>query len=190
MVGDLLEATARVLVSRGFAELSVQEVAEVAGVSPGSLYQYFPHREALVTALIERQADEEAAFLEERLAALAPTSLDHMVEASIGAVLAFRAREPALFAALLEAIPHVGRYYDLRARGRRAAERLRGLLALFHEPTAEGPTLDELTFVIANAVHSLTHEGLLGRPATMDDDKLAREATRLVLAYLTALRRE
>jgi AcrR family transcriptional regulator len=188
MVSDMLEATARVLIAKGFANLSLQEVAEVAGVSPGSLYQYFPHREALVTALIERQADDEAAFLEARLGALSPSSLEEMVEASIGAVLAFRAHDPALFRALLEAIPHVGRYYDLRARGQRAAEKLQAMLALFHRPSPDGPTLDELTFVIANAVHSLTHEGLLARPTTMDDGKLAREATRLVLAYLGALR--
>ena len=64
LVDDVLEATARVLVARGYDALQLREVAEVAGVGPGSLYPYFPHREALVTALLERQSEREAAFLE------------------------------------------------------------------------------------------------------------------------------
>jgi hypothetical protein len=49
--------------------------------------------------------------------------------------------------------------------------------------------LDEVVFVIANATHALTHEGLLPRPAGMSDARVVEEATRLVLAYLAALPR-
>jgi AcrR family transcriptional regulator len=187
LVDDVLEATARVLVARGYDALQLREVAEVAGVSPGSLYQYFPHREALVTALLERQSEREVAFLEERLAALAPTSIADVLEQSIASVLAFRATNAPLQDALLAAIPHVGRYYDLRARGGRVAERLRALLGMLYEERAGRPTLDEVTYVVANAVHSLTHEGLLRRPVTMTDERLGHEAARLALAYLRAI---
>jgi AcrR family transcriptional regulator len=48
MVNALLEATARVLIKEGFGNASTNRIAEVAGVSVGSLYQYFPSKEALV----------------------------------------------------------------------------------------------------------------------------------------------
>ena len=57
-VDTILEATARVLVKHGFDGLSTNAVAAGAGVSIGSLYQYFQNKEALVLALIERHMEE------------------------------------------------------------------------------------------------------------------------------------
>src|SRR5579864_7611638 len=53
-VDALIEATARILVREGFDKASTNRVAEEAGVSVGSLYQYFPSKEALVAAVIDR----------------------------------------------------------------------------------------------------------------------------------------
>lgn len=50
----ILEATARVLAERGYAGTNTNRVAERAGVSVGSVYQYFPHKDSLVAALHER----------------------------------------------------------------------------------------------------------------------------------------
>jgi len=57
LVDTLLEATARILERSGLEETSTNEIARVAGVSVGSLYQYFPSKEALVAALIERKVE-------------------------------------------------------------------------------------------------------------------------------------
>jgi AcrR family transcriptional regulator len=54
-VDVIVEAAARILTREGADALSTNRIAEVAGVSVGSLYQYFPNREAIVAALIERQ---------------------------------------------------------------------------------------------------------------------------------------
>jgi AcrR family transcriptional regulator len=53
-VDALIEATARVLVREGFDRSSTNRIAEVAGVSIGSLYQYYPGKEALVADVIDR----------------------------------------------------------------------------------------------------------------------------------------
>ena len=57
-VDALLEATARVLLKEGYDRASINRIAEVAGVSIGSLYQYFPSKEALVAAVIDRHTRE------------------------------------------------------------------------------------------------------------------------------------
>src|SRR5258707_15013262 len=57
-VDALLEATARILVKEGYDRASTNRIAEVAGVSIGSLYQYFPSKEALVAAGMERQTQK------------------------------------------------------------------------------------------------------------------------------------
>jgi len=186
LVEAIVEATARVLVRDGYDALSPAAVAEVAGVSVGSLYQYFPHKEALIVAVLEREAEREGAFLVERFAGLVGASADDVLRAAIAALLDFRADHQELFRALLAVIPHVGRYYDLRQRGAEAAARVRALLAL-HLSDVD-VDLDEIVFVITNATHALTHEGLLPRPSTMSDARLVNEITRLVLAYVAALR--
>src|SRR3569833_3611546 len=51
-VDALIEATARILVREGFDKASTNRIAEKAGVSVGSLYQYFPCKEALVVVVL------------------------------------------------------------------------------------------------------------------------------------------
>src|SRR6188768_1896869 len=58
-VDTIIAATARVLVKQGFDGLTTNAVAEAAGVSIGSLYQYFPNKEALVAALVERHVEDK-----------------------------------------------------------------------------------------------------------------------------------
>lgn len=52
----ILEAAARILESLGFAGFNTNAVAELAGVSIGSLYQYFPSKDALIVELIDVNA--------------------------------------------------------------------------------------------------------------------------------------
>src|SRR5436190_13129589 len=57
-VDAILAATAQVLVKHGYEGANTNRIAESAGVSVGSLYQYFPNKESLVAALIDRHCDE------------------------------------------------------------------------------------------------------------------------------------
>src|SRR5690348_2503051 len=57
-IDAILTATTRILVRDGFDHASTNRIAEAAGVSIGSLYQYFPSKEALVAALVERHIEE------------------------------------------------------------------------------------------------------------------------------------
>jgi len=51
-VDALIAATARILVREGFDKASTNHIADLAGVSIGSLYQYFPSKESLVAAAV------------------------------------------------------------------------------------------------------------------------------------------
>ena len=61
-VDALIEATARILVKEGFDKASTNRIAAKAGVSVGSLYQYFPSKEALVVAVMERHSSEPVSY--------------------------------------------------------------------------------------------------------------------------------
>ena len=60
----IFEATIQVLLSGGARRLTTTRVAARAGVSVGTMYQYFPHKEALLYAVIERYLNEVAEAVE------------------------------------------------------------------------------------------------------------------------------
>src|SRR3954467_13893386 len=78
-VAALVEATARILVNEGFDRASTNRIAEVAGVSVGSLYQYFPCKEALVLAVIERHNLDIMQVVGEALAEMESLPLEEAV---------------------------------------------------------------------------------------------------------------
>ncbi|MGQ1267304.1 TetR/AcrR family transcriptional regulator [Acinetobacter baumannii] len=85
----ILEAAARILESLGFAGFNTNAVAELAGVSIGSLYQYFPSKDALIIELIRRERaklsthiveaikQHEAADLKEKLKLIIQAAVQH-----------------------------------------------------------------------------------------------------------------
>ncbi|CAI3159264.1 HTH-type transcriptional regulator RutR [Acinetobacter oleivorans] len=87
----ILEAAARILESLGFAGFNTNAVAELAGVSIGSLYQYFPSKDALIVELIRRDRAElsnriveaiqqhDAADLKEKLKLIIQAAVQHQL---------------------------------------------------------------------------------------------------------------
>lgn len=184
LVDAILEAGAAELITNGYESMTLAKVATRAGVSPGSLYQYFPDKAALVTALIEAQSQRELEFHLERAANLEPnanleTYLEHMVRT----LVEFQRREGPLMRQTLASLKHVGRYEQLVDRARQASAMLGGILEQHREELA----VDDVALalhVVSNTVHSLTHDGLFERPASLDDDTLVREVMRLLRGYL------
>jgi AcrR family transcriptional regulator len=84
LVADVLEAAVRVLAREGAQRFTTARVAEEAGVSVGSLYQYFPNKEAILFRLQSDEWNQTGALLESILAGSdepAPDRLRSMVRA-------------------------------------------------------------------------------------------------------------
>ncbi|WP_321795847.1 TetR/AcrR family transcriptional regulator [Caballeronia sp. J97] len=92
-VTSIVEAAAQVLESEGFEGFNTNAVARRAGVSIGSLYQYFPGKDALTVALIRR---ESARFHEDASLALAKRSGKAALEYLIGAAVRQQLQRPML----------------------------------------------------------------------------------------------
>jgi AcrR family transcriptional regulator len=105
----IVDATARVLVSRGWAALTTNHVAARAGVSVGTLYEWFPAKEALAAALVERHLEEASALLGERAAALAaapPRTALELGHALATSMIELHEDDPRLHRVLMEEVPH------------------------------------------------------------------------------------
>ena len=115
-VEAILAAAARVLSRESLAGFNTNRVAEVAGVSVGSLYQYFPNKEALVAALIDRDHAALADALETLLAARAEGSLRDTLHAVADVLIDQQYGDPVYAAA----IDHEERRLPVGARTRQA----------------------------------------------------------------------
>jgi len=95
-------AATRVLDDGGLAAVTTNRVAERAGVSIGSLYEYFPNRDALLIALTRRMIAEDGARVRAALLACIDAPPLEVVRGLVRAVLALHREKPARRRALLE----------------------------------------------------------------------------------------
>ena len=100
---------------------TTNHIAEQAGVSIGSLYQYFPNKTAIVAALIQRHADRQLEVLREQVAKIRDVNLAEGVRSLVTAVLAAHRVEPELERILLENVPQTGKLAVFRAWNVQAA---------------------------------------------------------------------
>lgn len=179
----ILEATARVLVKDGFDHASTNKIAAAAGVSVGSLYQYFPSKEALVAALVERHMEAMTAEVVGTLAGLTSLPLPQAVRRMVELMLRAHAVEPALHKVLIEQVPRVGRLDRLHDIERRVGAVVRAYMETRRDELRVAD-LDMAAFVAITAVEALTHAAVLYHPERLSQPALADEITDLVSRYL------
>ncbi len=139
-VEAVLEAAARILEAHGLNGYTTNAVAERAGVSIGSLYQYFPNRDALTVALIERETAQLIADIE--AAALLESSHDS-VRAMVQASVAHQMRRPEL----ARIIDFEESRLPLGERDQRVADTIHAMLVSALTVKAGAPELDDASQV-------------------------------------------
>ena len=188
-VDAIVEAAAQVLVADGYDGLTTTRVAERAGVSIGTLYQYFPDKDALVAALVEGHlAAEEialnAAFADlEATGDLAETPLAEAIDRLVEAFVGVFAEAPERSSALYAQVPYVKWQSGVLGVARRTTEAVTALLQA-HAPDVRRPDAALAAFVVVHAVDTLTQRAVTERPADVASGAVTAEATDLVRRYL------
>ena len=183
-VEAILEGTIRVLLDEGFETLTTTRVAEVAGVGVGTLYQYFPAKESLLFALLER---EMTALEEELLGALVATenrSLEARVTATIDALVRHK-KEYAELGVVLQA--HMPRFNGVRVV-RATVRRIVSALAVMIRPSLpadmDNAEVQLVAMMVATAVQGAIDGALDLSAATLRRPAFREALMRLVLGYL------
>jgi len=185
-VDSLVEATARILVREGFDKASTNRIADVAGVSIGSLYQYFPGKEALVAAVIERHQKEIMQVVRSELAQAAALPMDEAMRKFVAVALEAHRLDPALHRVLAEQIPRVGKLEKLDVFSRENFTLFRAYLEKVRGELGVGD-LELASFVCVTTIEALTHNAVLHQSKMLTDDQmeaLTDEGARLVTRYL------
>jgi AcrR family transcriptional regulator len=183
-VNVILDATARVLCREGYDRASTNRIAEAAGVSIGSLYQYFPSKEALVAALIDRHREEAMGIFFARLSEIATDPLPVGTRKIVQAMVDLHAVDPVLHSILSEQVPRVGRLNSLMEDIEvHAAKAVRTLLDV-RKDELRVTDLDAAVFVIVHSVEAVTHRGGRHYQKELSTERLVNEVTDLVVRYL------
>ena len=174
-VEAILEATARILSREGRARLSTNRVAELAGVSVGSLYQYFPNKESLVAELARRFDRAFGERLAEAGARAAALPLREAVSVFLHFMIDIHSEDPRLHNELAAEVPEGQRRY--------AREFVRGYFEA-HRDEIRRPDLELAAHICLEVGEALTHGTALRRPELLRDPRFEHEVRDLILGYL------
>ncbi len=172
-VDAILEATERLLVAQGYHQVTTNDVAELAGVSIGSLYQYYPSVESLAAALYLRMkgeiADAVAACLLEAEGLETQEALA-LLPAAVLDTLASRARLHAILA---------GEAATIGRKARPETERIVETVTAFLD--ARGvESAESSARLLISALLASTEEAVRTRPDTLEDPVLVGRLQGLV----------
>ncbi|GLQ95600.1 TetR/AcrR family transcriptional regulator [Dyella mobilis] len=187
-VDALVAATARILVKEGYDKASTNRIAETAGVSIGSLYQYFPSKEALVAAVVERHNEDIMEVVHAVLQETASLPIGLAVRQLVTAAIEAHRVDPKLHRVLAEQIPRTGKLETIDTHGRQIHALFLAYLQA-HKHELRVPDVSLAAFVCVTSIEALTHNAVLHHPEMLTDKAtktLIDEASRLVIGYLQA----
>ena len=184
-VDAILDATARVLCSIGYDRASTNRIALAAGVSVGSLYQYFPSKEALVAALAARHMATMTALVRSKLAEVANAPMPVAVRTMIDAMFEAHGVDPRLHKVLIEEVPRIGRLENLR-HVERETEGLVAIMLESRKAELRRTNVETMALLLVTVVEAATHAAVLAELEPARSRAVADELTDLVLRYLVA----
>ncbi len=182
-VDAILKATARILVKEGYDHASTNKIAAAAGVSIGSLYQYFPSKEALVATLAERHIQEMVGLLREQVPRLLALPLEKAIEQVVRLLVEAHSVDPKLHKVLVEQVPRIGKLDNVEGVEREMIELTRTYLES-KRTEIDVEDLELSAYIVVGMVESLTHAAVLTRPDLLGE-AFVREVTRAVVRYLS-----
>lgn len=183
-VDAIFEATVQVLLTQGLDRLTTTRVAARAGVSVGTLYQYFPNKQSLLYALNERYLDMVAVKVETSCARMRGNCLADMVEELVGTYWQAKMERADLTRALYRSVAELDNEALIEVFAQRTNAATEAMLRSASDARDADITLVSTTLlsVIFGTVRNVFERNL---PAPLQD-KLRGELAKLCLSYLEA----
>lgn len=185
-VDSLVDAAIQIFEQHGYAAGTTARIAERCGISIGSLYQYFPNKDAILVAVALRHLAESEQLLAPLLRAPGDHTqpLEALIRGWVEAMVTLHAGHPRLHRMLFEqvALPPVV-WEAVAALERAAAQQLAALLAARADVTVADPGL--AAHLVVELVEAATHRLVLHPPAPYARERCVDELVHLLAAYLT-----
>jgi len=182
-VDAILEAAARLFAEGGLDAVNTNQIAELAGVSVGSLYQYFPSKAAILGELIDRHAEQTIGRLTATLAEVGSRQPEAALREIVEILLEADTIDLNLHRVLLDKLPDAGRVEQRHGELRAMIAAVRPVLdAMRGELRVSDPEVAAV--VIVHALEAVTNAVVFELPHRLRDAALVDEITALACRYL------
>ncbi|MFH8463297.1 TetR/AcrR family transcriptional regulator [Streptomyces sp. NPDC017991] len=177
----ILSAAAHVFAEYGYAAGTTNRIAEHARVSIGSLYQYFPNKDAILAKLLVRHIDVGGWTGAEELD-LSPGSLKETVLALVRDAIDHHRDDPQLLRMMIEEAPVSSELIETMERhGKARVKQVRDVLA--RHPDVRVEDLDMAAELVVGTVEMNTHKHMAS-PHSPQVERLERELAAMITRYL------
>lgn len=183
-VEAMLDAVVKLLKSGGISAITTNRIAETAGVSIGSVYQYFPNKRAIFIALHERHIGAVDIVIRRKIAESAGQPLDRLVASLIDGMIEVHASDPELAVLLDSEVPH--RADGTQDFSKRLHESFRMALAPHAKGLGRSVKLDVWTFLLSNMLDTFGHALVLRRPNGLSLRSAKLEVCKAILASFSS----
>lgn len=184
MFEAILDAAAHVFVELGYARATTNKIAEAAGISVGSLYQYFPSKDAIAVELLRRYRMKLLGLVGDALGRVNERGLERVVRDLVDALLRAEGIDPALQRVLIEQVLRT----SARAEVLGFEEQLEVVVAERLRAAATGVPEKDLrvaAFLVVRVVLAVVHAVRVDR-TELDTTRLRDHVTRLLVRYLAS----
>jgi AcrR family transcriptional regulator len=180
LVDAILEAAAKELVTKGYALATTNRIADAAGVSVGSLYQYFPSKDAIAVELMRRYRASRIEIVRSKLEPIAERPLGDVVRSLLEALFHADAVERDLLAVLVERVVWTEAHHEFRGYEDKLTEIVAAALR------RAGVRIDDYelaAYFLVRMIQALVHAAAAA-DRRYDAKTMVDEGTKLVLRYL------
>jgi len=179
-VEQIVEAAAQVFSERGYAGATTNHIAERAGVSIGSLYQYFPNKEAILVTLAKRHIEIAGKTL---MRLMGGYDLPELLRLFIQATLELHTGNPRWnYVIVSEAIWSAQATQELHEMEDAFIERLAFMLDTHRQVSVRSSR--HAAYILVHMIENLTHEFLVRPPEGMSEEAFVEEMVEVAGGYL------
>ncbi|GAA3573155.1 TetR/AcrR family transcriptional regulator [Amycolatopsis ultiminotia] len=180
----ILSAAAHVFAEHGYAAGTTNRIAERARISIGSLYQYYPNKDAILAELVSRHLEVGAAAVQRTLSEELPGSLEGILRGFVRAAIENHLDDPQLLRVIAEEAPRSQELLE-RVEGfeRERTEFLQNLLE--HHPESRVADTATAARLVVTTIELVVHK-MIAAPDPADVDSFENEMVDMLTRYLTA----
>jgi len=183
-VAIILRAAAQVLVEAAPDQVSTNLIAKVAGISVGSLYQYFPDKGAIFAALVAERVERTGRIIGGRALALLGTPLPDAVRGLVRAQFESYQDAPELGLALFEQITRSPALQRLLIASYDSIIALVTMCLRAYTKELRVKDLDRASYLLVHAVDGMLFATVLLRREYLHDERFISETADMALRYL------
>ncbi|MFH1134699.1 MAG: MGMT family protein [Pseudomonadota bacterium] len=183
-VRAILEAAARVFGEKGLVGATTNRIAERAGVSIGTLYQYFPNKESIIHGLMEKHIREGWELISREMPEMESRGRlePGMIRRLVVAMITLHRRDPALHRVLFEEV-RLPRFMEGYRKNEEYAVRvLCGLLE--KTPGTRNNRAETAARLLVHALESMTHRLVIYGYEGVEEAEFVEELTEMMSRYL------